>query len=59
VGAGIKYAVFPHMVVSLHAMYADMGKVDSSTAGSSTTLETPLTVNMRTQNYFVGFTYVM
>jgi opacity protein-like surface antigen len=58
-GAGIKFVVNTHFTASFHYLYADMGKVNSSTSGSETTLETPLTVNMRTQNFMLGLTYLV
>lgn len=58
-GAGIKYVAKTHLVLSLRYLYADMGKVNSSTWGSSTTLATPLTVKMNTQNVLFGLTYLM
>jgi opacity protein-like surface antigen len=58
-GAGIKSVVQPHVVVSLRYLYANMGKVNSSTLGSTTTLATPLTVNMSTQNFLFGLTYLI
>jgi opacity protein-like surface antigen len=59
VGAGIKYVVNTHFSLAFHYLYANMGKVNSSTTGSTTTLEKPLTVNMRTQNFMLGLTYTM
>lgn len=58
-GAGIKYVAKTHLVLSLRYLYADMGKANSSTLGSTTTLATPLTVNMNTQNFLFGLTYLM
>lgn len=57
VGAGMKYVINTNLLLSFHYLYANMGNVDSSTAGSATTLEKPLTVDMSTQNFFLGFTY--
>jgi opacity protein-like surface antigen len=58
-GAGVKYVAQPHVVLSLRYLYANMGKVNSSTEGSTTTLAMPLTVNMGTQNFLFGLTYVV
>jgi opacity protein-like surface antigen len=59
VGAGIKYAVNNQFILSFRYLYANMGKVDSSTAGDTATLATPLSVNMRTQNLLLGITYLV
>ncbi|MFI4955610.1 MAG: outer membrane protein [Gammaproteobacteria bacterium] len=59
VGAGVKYVIDTHFILSLHYLYANMGKVDSSTSGSTTDLAAPLTVDMSTQNFLFGFTYAM
>lgn len=57
-GAGMKYVVNPHFILSLHYLYANMGKADSGTSGNTATLEKPLTVNMSSHNFLFGFTYV-
>jgi opacity protein-like surface antigen len=59
VGAGIKYVIDPHLSLSFHYLYADLGKINSSTSGSASTLATPLTANMRSQNFMLGLTYLM
>lgn len=56
-GAGLKYVVKPHVLLSLRYLYANMGQVNSSILGSTTTLATPLTVTMSTQNVLFGLTY--
>ncbi|MFZ4077564.1 MAG: SPOR domain-containing protein [Legionellaceae bacterium] len=56
-GAGLKYVVKPRVILSLRYLYANMGQVNSSTLGSTTTLATPLTVTMSTQNFLFGLTY--
>lgn len=58
-GAGVKYVVNSAFIVSLHYLYANMGKVDSSTSGSATDLAKPITVDMSTQNFLFGFTYAL
>ncbi|MDP3561119.1 MAG: outer membrane beta-barrel protein [Legionellaceae bacterium] len=58
-GAGVKYVAKPHVVLSLRYLYANMGKVNSSTSGSTTTLATPLTVDMSTQTFLFGLTYLI
>jgi opacity protein-like surface antigen len=59
VGAGMKYTVNTHFLLSIHYLYADMGKVDSSTSGNTTTLATPLSAEMRTHNFMIGVTYLI
>lgn len=59
VGAGVKYVINTHFILSLHYLYANMGDIDSSTSGSSTTLAAPLTVDMSTHNFLFGFTYAL
>lgn len=58
-GAGVKYAVKTHLVLSVRYLYANMGKINSSTLGSTAALATPLTVNMSTQNFLFGLTYLV
>lgn len=58
-GAGIKYEATTYLVLSLRYLYANMGKANSSILGSSAVLATPLTVNMSTQNYLLGLTYLV
>lgn len=58
-GAGLKYVVKTHFVLSVRYLYANMGKANSSTLGSSTLLATPLTANMSTQNVLFGLTYLV
>lgn len=59
VGAGVKYAAKTHLVFSLGYLYANMGKVNSSILGDTTTLATPLTITMNTHNFLCGLTYVV
>lgn len=58
-GAGVKFITTYHLAFSLRYLYANMGKADSSTWGSSTTLATPLRATMSTQNLLFGLTYLM
>lgn len=58
-GAGIKYVAKKHIVLSLRYLYANMGKANSSTLGSTTTLATPLTVSMSAHNWLFGLTYLV
>mgnify|MGYP003439740312 FL=1 len=58
-GAGVKYAAKNYLLLSLRYLYANMGKVNSSTAGSTAILAKPLTVNMSTQNFLFGLTYLI
>lgn len=58
-GAGLKYVVKPQCVLSVRYIYANMGKANSSTLGSTTLLATPLTANMSTQNFLLGLTYLV
>lgn len=59
VGGGIKYAANLHLVLSLRYLYANMGKTNSSTLGSSAILAAPFTVDMSTQNFLFGLTYIV
>lgn len=59
VGAGLKYAATQHLALSLRYLYANMGTVNSSTIGSTTTLATPLRATMSTQNFLFGLTYLV
>jgi opacity protein-like surface antigen len=56
-GAGIKYVVNTHLILSLHYLYANMGKVDTSTNGDLSTLAKPMTVDLSSQNLLFGLTF--
>ncbi len=58
-GGGVKYSVKAPLVLSLRYLYSNMGKANSSTLGSSTTLATPLTATMSTHNFLFGLTYLV
>ena len=53
-GTGIKYLLNNNLTLSLQYLYANMGKVHSSTQGSSTTLASPLDVDFRAHTLLFG-----
>lgn len=56
-GAGFKYALDAHLLLSLRALYANMGKAHSSSAGNTALLSTPLIASVGSYQVLFGLTY--